>query len=365
MKKGLPYFFLILIIGLATSCGKKGPLSLPVARIPQTVEDFALIQRGEKFLLSWMNPTAYLDGQPLGSVAEVEVWLMVEPRQKEGRNPVSLEEFKRKATVIRKLSPADFFGLAESKRGGDRSSFIFEPRENWNEPRVYTFSLRVRDERGRCSDYSKLLSIEKHALPQPPRDVRATLFEDHIHLTWEAPLQNVDGSTPPLVVGYHVYRAEAKSNPVRLTSFPVGEKEYKDRDISLERVYRYFVRAVASLVEPVLESDDSDAVEVRVVDTFPPAPPTGLTAVAGPGYVALSWQPCPESDLAGYRIWRREAGQEEFKMIASVVSEENTYLDGTVEKSRGYDYAITALDRTGNESRKSEKASVFVRQEVP
>ncbi len=363
MKKGLPYF-LVLIVACATNCGKKGPLQPPVVRIPQPVSDFVLTQRGERFFLSWRNPTAYIDGQPLESVAEVEVWLMVAPRREEGANPVSLEEFKRQATLVRKLSKGDFLVLEEGNRGGGRLGFVFEPEEKWEKPRVYTFGLRVRDERRRLSDYSELLSIEKRALPQPPRDVRAAIFEDHIQLTWEAPLGNIDGSTPPQLVGYHVYRGEAKSNLVRLTPLAVAEKEYKDRDISFERVYRYVVRAVAPSTGPVLESDDSKAVEVKVVDTFPPVPPSGLTAVAGPGYVALSWQPGQESDLAGYRIWRKEAGGGEFQMLATVTLEENTYLDRAVEKSRGYVYAITALDRTGNESLKSESVSVFVRQEV-
>ncbi len=227
--------------------------------------------------------------------------------------------------------------------------------------KIFTFGLRVRDARRRPSAYSELLSLEKQVVAFPPRTLQAVVFEDHVRLTWEAPLHNTDLSVPPRIAGYHVYRSEEQSPPRRITFAPILEKEYNDADISFGRTYRYFIRALTPSEGNLLESDESETIEVKVVDTFPPAPPSGLSGVAGDGFIALSWEASGEKDLSGYRVWRREAGQEEFEIIAEVALEQNAYMDSEVEKTKGYDYAITALDKAGNESQRSAIISIITR----
>lgn len=364
MKRCLPYFFLALVFCLLAGCGKKGPVQPPVMRIPQSVSDFSLIQRGDRFILSWTNPTAYVDGQALAGVAEVEIWLLVKEFRESEPSAVTLRQFEKEATLVKRLPKEKFPSFQEENRERVRLNFPFEPEKGKEEGKMFIFGLRVKDERRRISAFSKLLSLKKRTPPSPPQKVRATVFEDHIHLSWEAPFPDSGLSAPLSGAGYHVYRAEEQSFPQRITSVPVRQNEYRDTNFSFDRTYRYFVRATASSQEPLLESEDSETIDVRPLDTFPPSPPLGLSAVAGTDYVALSWLANSESDLGVYRIWRREAGQEEFEMVATVSAEENTYLDSVVEKRKRYDYAITALDKVGNESRKSEIASVVTRQEL-
>ncbi len=58
---------------------------------------------------------------------------------------------------------------------------------------------------------------------------------------------------------------------------------------------------LGSIVSGLMAPAASRAVEPG--DTVPAAP-TGLTAVPGPGRVALSWQPHVEPDIAGYNVYR-------------------------------------------------------------
>jgi hypothetical protein len=162
-------------------------------------------------------------------------------------------------------------------------------------------------------------------------------------------------------VGYNLFRSSGKEPPFLVNPSLIKDIEYRDAGFSFGQTYRYFVRAVASEGPPLLESDDSEVVEVRALDAFPPASPSGLTAIAGTDYIALSWEAAGEADLAGYKVWRQEAGEAEFSLIASLGPAANSYTDSAVEKNKRYDYAITALDNAGNESQRSVSVPAVIR----
>jgi hypothetical protein len=224
-----------------------------------------------------------------------------------------------------------------------------------------TFALRVEDTRKRVSDFSEPISIEVRRMPAPPRSLRATVHPDRIEVRWEASAAIAGAADAAGPVGYNVYRSEEQGPVAGLNASPVKGLEFRDSDIVFGRTYRYFVRAAASGSPPQAESEDSEVIVVEAKDVFPPAAPTGLTAVAGAGIIALSWEAGPESDLAGYRVWRKEETQEPFVLLQELAANENSYSDSGVEKNRRYVYAITALDAAGNESHKSNPASGVVR----
>src|SRR5918996_3340554 len=76
-------------------------------------------------------------------------------------------------------------------------------------------------------------------------------------------------------------------------------------------------------------------------DTTPPATPTGLAAAPGAGQVTLSWTRGAEPDLAGYRVLR-----DGVQIAALGVA--TSFTDGGLLSSRSYDYAIRAVDTSGN-----------------
>jgi len=106
-----------------------------------------------------------------------------------------------------------------------------------------------------------------------------------------------------------------------------------------------------------IESEDSNPVKVEPADRFAPAAPQGLTTVSGEAFVALSWEPSQEPDLAGYRVWRRAAGEPEFVLVKELSPAESSFSDAAVESGQHYVYAVTAFDRAGNESGRSAEAS--------
>jgi fibronectin type 3 domain-containing protein len=72
-----------------------------------------------------------------------------------------------------------------------------------------------------------------------------------------------------------------------------------------------------------------------------------------------------ETDLEGYRVWRREEGTAEFRLLTPDPIKENAYSDRDVTKGKTYVYFVTALDKSGNESARSETISDRIRERKP
>ena len=93
-------------------------------------------------------------------------------------------------------------------------------------------------------------------------------------------------------------------------------------------------------------------------DRTPPAPPNGLSAVAGDGFVEVSWLESEEDDLAGYLLYRNE------ELLVSGL-EETSYRDESVDNGTNYTYTVAAIDTSGNESSSSAPAAATPEDTTP
>ncbi len=380
MKK---IIFSVALAGLflaAAACGKKGGILPPFVYAPQKPENLKAVQRGQHIVLDWMNPASYVDGRPLADLAGIEIWMCETAGSLQAGVPeLAVEEFEakaRKLTVIgsAEMSPPSSIKEFPKKEGpaatitkappAKEQVFEYLLAEYDLKAARLIFAVRVKEARkGRLSEFSDFASVSPQPLPMPPGNVQARVFEDRIEVSWEAPPENFDHSRPARLKGYNVYRIDSSDMLQRLNPGLVQEEKFADANFLFGQTVRYFIRAAAAEVGPILESDDSATVEVTPLDIFPPAAPLGLTAVRGADFITLIWDPGPEKDLAGYKVWRREAGQSPFAPLTAETILENTYTDSAVEKDKRYEYAITALDRNGNESPKSGIASEMIRAE--
>jgi hypothetical protein len=385
---------------IAPACGKKGGILAPLTLVPQKVETLKAAQRGGLVLLEWTNPTAYIDGRALDEISEIEIWLEerpdppapapgAKPPVKPPAPPPAAGDFAARAKRLAVLSvaakpaprsarnPKDKKPAASSTapKAPPNASYVYRLDPARWAGRTFAFALRVRDtKKKRLSDFSSEVAFKPKALAVPPAGVGAAVFADRIEIRWTAPSKNFDGTAPPLVKGYNIYRSDitaspdgtlAVSSPRRLDAAPVAGVVFADKEFSFGLAYRYFVRAAGAEAEPFLESEDSEVVDVRPLDIFPPAVPAGLSAVTGPDFVTLVWDAAGDRDLAGYHVWRRVAGAGAYVRLTTAPVPEPTFTDRAVEKNGTYEYAITSVDRTGNESSKSAAVSVVVRIESP
>jgi hypothetical protein len=135
-----------------------------------------------------------------------------------------------------------------------------------------------------------------------------------------------------------------------------------DRDAALDHTYRYTVQRVSKLT---LEghtfevlSQPSETITIDAKDIFPPRVPTELQAVADPDAHAidLSWAPNTEADLAGYIVYRRDAGTDTAPArISSSSVTAPSFRDANPQPGNRYRYSVSSVDRNGNESARSKE----------
>jgi len=203
----------------------------------------------------------------------------------------------------------------------------------------------------------------------PPSDFQAQLTAEGVRLSWKpAPPQDIPG----LRFIYRVYRHEQGANvdsvagEVVVTVEP--SPELMVRGFEWEKTYDYCAAVVTSVAqaggaEQQVEGEDTASVRVVAHDVFPPATPIGLQAVfSGPGqkpFIDLVWAPNPESDLAGYNVYRHEHDNRAVKVNSELVKPP-AFRDSEILPGHEYFYSVSAVDVRGNESPRSEEASEAV-----
>ena len=96
---------------------------------------------------------------------------------------------------------------------------------------------------------------------------------------------------------------------------------------------------------------------------LPPSAPIGLAATPGTGFVELNWNPNPEQDISGYKIYRSTAAGSGYIYISTVAGA--TYKDTAVTGGIAYYYVIKALNTSQRESSYSNEASaVPIKQKI-
>ena len=181
-------------------------------------------------------------------------------------------------------------------------------------------------------------------------------------LSWQAPAANVDGSTPVNVLGYNVYRSLSETEPAKLLNkTPVADRSYEDRFFEFDKTYFFFVRTVSLGTDgqPV-ESSESNIVKLATRDVFAPSAPAAITLAATPTTISIFFAINPETDVAGYRIYRStdpSIAKKDWQLLTKEILTANTYQETDIKTGTVFYYYITAVDKAGNISEPSDVVS--------
>jgi fibronectin type 3 domain-containing protein len=231
-----------------------------------------------------------------------------------------------------------------------------------------TYALEDRNERGKSAGLSNLVKVSLAPTLPAPAELQAKVTSDGVELNWTGAQGDVQN--PALSYLYRVFRQTEGENKPEVVAGEVGgnESSYVDHSVEWEKTYSYRVapitRVKQSSGEPIEVEGDDASVNVDAHDTFAPAVPTGLQAVfSGVGqkpFMDLTWAPNLEQDLAGYNVYRHEAGTQAQKISGDLVKTPS-FRDDKVEAGHQYFYSVAAVDERGNESERSEEASETVK----
>ena len=351
------YSSLLILAALLAGCGKIGDPQPPVAKTPLGIDDLRIIQEGGRLTLTF----PVVRSRQTRRIERIDIYRMIE----QSSDPLGIpaDIFTSRASIIASI-PADQIPVSRS------TVTYVDPLEMKNIRRGvrYRYAVRTINPDGAAGDLSNYVTIIPLAdVAAPPANLTATQQEREIVLTWQAPTANSTGSVPVNLAGYNIYRrlAGGTDAPVRINGAPLKETLFNDRNFQFGVSYEYLVRAIS--LPPTAAPESSDAVaiesdESRLLlhlarDTFPPAAPTAVTVASINRVVSLFWPLNHAADGAGYHVYRAEeegTPPSNWRRLNSQLQQGGSWRDDRVVVGRTYLYQITAVDRFGNESARSE-----------
>jgi hypothetical protein len=381
LRAGCAALLVSAVVLLAGGCASPAE---PIERkppVPQPVGDLAAAQSGNSVILTFALPREAVDHRSLDHPLSIEIYRDFEPPlgTPPGSSAKPLAAAPRSVHATIPAAVVDTY----TDQGRIRYADTLQPQDFMqSRDSVAVYIVRTRASAKQESADSNVVALRLHPAPEPISDVKAGVTHSGIQVTWTPPQQTPVGPAPPIAL-YRVYRA--MSQPATSANLPATEKEtakpaspvlkvgeteatsYLDTQFDLGKSYVYTVRSVLRYDEEQIESADSNPFVVLARDVSPPASPRGLIVVyvpaqdTVPAHLELSWGISPETDLAGYNVYRSEqAGLPGTRMNSELLLTP-AFRDMNAAPGRLYFYSVGAVDRSGNES----PASAAVAGTVP
>ncbi len=155
---------------------------------------------------------------------------------------------------------------------------------------------------------------------------------------------------PVEIGGYRVYRRPLTQEEYEapLTATAVPGTSFVDMTAPYGVELAYTVRAVLAK-NPKIEGLPAEEVVAVPRDVYPPKAPTRVDALSEGNLVRLLWDPVDTPDLAGYLVFRSEAGGAPVQLTKDPILDP-FFNDPTARVGRRYRYTVLAVDRAGNRS---------------
>lgn len=322
----LPAFALILATLLTEACGYIGGPLVPLANIPTKIADLAAVQRGGTIIAHCTVPIRTTENVLLKTPVELE--LRIGPAGQHFNEGVW-------ANIAQPVSGPELQdGLATYRI----------PAKEWTGKEA-AIGVRAIGPGGKASEWSNFEILPVVAPPEVPSQVNVKDTAAGELVAWAGRGDR-----------FRVLRRSGGEEAYTLVATITGH-EWTDAGIEYGKPYTYMVQALVDVTDKrIAESDLSESVSRTPVDTFPPAVPSGQRADMAPNAVTLVWDAGTEPDLAGYRVYR-SADNGPWQKLADV-NTVPTYSDTTVEHGKTYRYAVSAIDKVGNESERSAAVEV-------
>ena len=402
-------------LALCAACGKKGPPLAPLSMAPEAPRSAAARRIGDTVYLTMTVPDKNTTGRGPYSVDRIDVYAVTigpgtvtppnrdllkpehviasipvqPPPDPEGPEPAAgdtrplpgeVVTFAEKLTgatlvpqVITKPPPPEKPGKAPAKGPAvpatTPASAAAPPVPVGPEVLTRMYVLMGVPKNGKGTMPSARLLVPLLQAPGAPRAGTPSADETSVTVAWEPPPSTTDEAPGVLYNVYAVAADDAKANgtaartaaPAPLNDKPLAEQRFVHAGAVVGKEQCFVVRSVAAVGTAAIESDPSSPMCITPKDTFPPAAPKGLAAVASAGVVNLIWDASAEPDLAGYVVLRGEAPGATLQPLFRDPIRDTRYADRSTQANVRYVYAIVAIDKAGNRSGQSNKVEEAAR----
>ncbi|MGB9596559.1 MAG: LamG-like jellyroll fold domain-containing protein, partial [Candidatus Poribacteria bacterium] len=178
--------------------------------------------------------------------------------------------------------------------------------------------------------------------PTVPLNVKAEHDGQGVKLSWDT-AQDPESD----ILCYNIYKSTKAGNYQLLAK--VESTNYLDQATNARTKYQYLITAV-NFAE--LESPKSKPVTITTRDVKPISP-ANVRVIVRNNQAHVKWETNPELDIKGYNVYRSNEPDGKYKKINSKPISEPSYIDNSVEVEKTYYYYVTAVDKSGQESQKS------------
>ena len=347
-----------ILVVLLAGCGTPGAPQPPSLNLPDPITDLSAIRTGSQISLAWTMPRRNTDKLPLKTIIPAQVC--------------------RREDVSSGIVACVAVGELELAPGSDGSFTDTLPAQlSGGAPRALNYYVELRNRKGRSAGLSNAATVLAGQAPAPVAGLAAEVRKTGVVLRWVP-----DSSGDVIRLRRTLLTpspAKPRTGPLPQAPEPIEQNlliepdaapgaQALDKNISFGNTYEYraqrLVRESVNGAAIELDGELSPPVRVQALDVFPPTVPGGLAAVATApdkasgiqASIDLSWQPGTEADLAGYEVYRREDATPWQRISGDQPVVGPAFHDANVLPGHTYRYCVTAVDKGGRESGRSEEA---------
>jgi len=394
---------MLLLVLVGPGCGRKGPPLPPFSHIPDAIAQIQARRIGSDVYVTFVVPAQNVDASKPADIARVEVFAVTTdgpppreplakiaeriasvpvvppppPESKDSKQPApppaGMAAQGESITIRESLGAQQ---LTPTVKAESQSSSKPDPAPAAQSPAVPAGDVTAKppspppmgprrfyaavavNDRNHSLQRGAFAWVSVDPPPDLPSGVTVTNTEESLVVTW----------TPvPGDLAYNVYRDDREGvevsaagpgsppPPAPLNSMPLTAATFSEPvEFGVQRCFR--VRSVHAGAE----SDASDRQCRTAEDTYAPAAPRELSALASGDGITLKWTANTEKDLAGYLILRGQPGDATLLPITPKPVMQTTYTDREVKSGMRYVYAVVAVDSAPkpNRSQESERDEI-------
>ena len=158
--------------------------------------------------------------------------------------------------------------------------------------------------------------------------------------------------------GYRIYRSNAIDHVFSPISSTIADTVFQDT-ITLRTLTKKVFYKIVAVDKNKNNSPYSDILELKRPDIVPPVAPVINNFFSGDRSMDFNWICSSSEDVVKQILYRRTKDQE-WKVIAQLERNVNSYRDTLVERNNWYEYSLEAVDDAGLHSDKSFPLNVKV-----
>jgi hypothetical protein len=372
----------LLLVLAAAGCASPGPPRAPSLNLAQPVTDLTAQRVGDQVLLHWTTAGKTTENLPLSAKTAASLTARI------CRTPVP----PAPSIPPNPAPPCTPALRVPVKPGAGTATDTLPPVSTADPVALLRYTVEIENAAGRSAGPSNAVLAPTGTAPLAIAGLRAAGIPSGTMLEWNSAPGTVEldrtditpkPPAPPVTTPTQVKEAARPSTPIQLAGQPAttvhlraptksqssnqpdqpGQQQgTTDQTARFDRTYTYTAQRVRTIeingYPYELRSQPSAPITVALRDTFPPTPPRGLDAIPGQLRIDLSWQANTETDLAGYYVYRQVLSDSGVPTAAPVRITITpvagpAYSDSTAARGQRYNYSVTAIDTSGNESRPS------------